>query len=207
MSLGTRLIHHIGTSAYLRIYWGNDCKTKRGIMSYHNSMKLITTSNIPYDHELGGNIKDYTDDKWPTHCDNCGIVVPPVDTIDGNTGRNLINRQVFRERLYNTASGSPEPGDIFWAEWFHSDGYCVLWDNCTDPRGHLHAVTPSGETWDIDGRASNCTKNDDRNHRCWVRHGPPEKITVDKNGVTCAAGGGSILVTGYHGFLINGRFT
>jgi lambda family phage portal protein len=53
--------------------------------------------------------------------------------------------------------------------------------------------TPGG-TWDIDGRASNCTRPDDDTHRCWVRHGDPRTgvVHVDKDGDTCGAGSGSI---------------
>lgn len=56
--------------------------------------------------------------------------------------------------------------------------------------------------WYLDGRASNCTKPDDMEHRCWVRHGKfGESMHVDKNGNTCQAGAGSIMVQGFHGFL------
>lgn len=41
--------------------------------------------------------------------------------------------------------------------------------------------------------------------RCWVRHGEPPIVTVNKDGLTCAAGAGSIGIGGgeryYHGFL------
>lgn len=79
---------------------------------------------------------------------------------------------------------------------------------------HLHAVCPNGQHWDIDSRASNCTRREDNVHRCWVRHGDPTQphtVHVDKNGDTCAAGAGSIIVNAkqpaYHGFLHNGRFS
>jgi hypothetical protein len=61
--------------------------------------------------------------------------------------------------------------------------------------------------WYIDDRASNCTKPDDKTHRCWVRHGTfGEKLTVDKAGNTCAAGAGSFFMDNqrWHGFLRNG---
>lgn len=61
--------------------------------------------------------------------------------------------------------------------------------------------------WHIDYRASNCTMKDDKDHRCWVRHGTVgEKLTVDKNGKTCAAGAGSFFMDNqrWHGFLRNG---
>jgi len=68
----------------------------------------------------------------------------------------------------------------------------------------LCVLTPGG-IWRIDSRASNCTMPYDYTHRCWVRHGEPPNITVDKVGVTCQAGAGSILIGGWHGFLRNGE--
>ncbi len=88
----------------------------------------------------------------------------------------------------------------------------------------------SGKTrWRIDGYASNCTspcrvcgvqrkdhtaslkdsghpyEDSVPEHRCWVRHGTVgEPIHVDKNGLTCQAGGGSIQTEGWHGFLHRG---
>lgn len=67
---------------------------------------------------------------------------------------------------------------------------------------------PGRHTWHIDGQASNCDMKDDTAHRCWVRHGTVgEELHVDKNGLTCGAGAGSISVDGYHGFLHNGELT
>jgi len=70
----------------------------------------------------------------------------------------------------------------------------------------LWVQTPGGG-WCIDSRASNCTMPYDYAHRCWVRHGEPPDITVDKNGVTCQAGAGSIQCGSYHGFLQGGVLT
>lgn len=70
----------------------------------------------------------------------------------------------------------------------------------------LTVMTPGGR-WVIDSRASNCGSPYDYNHRCWVRHGEPPMITVDKNGATCSAGAGSIQCGSYHGFLQNGELT
>lgn len=70
--------------------------------------------------------------------------------------------------------------------------------------------TLNGSThhWYIDCRASNCTMKEDKDHRCWVRHGTVgEKVTVDKNGKTCGAGGGSFFMgpnNEWHGFLRDG---
>jgi len=108
--------------------------------------------------------------------------------------------------VYDTEDGELHPGDMFFAPWSHHSGKCFAgWTNC-DGR-HLHVVLPNGATWNIDGRASNCTLPNDTEHRCWVRHGEPPNITVDKAGHTCAAGAGSILSGDYHGFLRNGWLT
>lgn len=70
----------------------------------------------------------------------------------------------------------------------------------------LFVVTPGG-VWNVDERASNCTLPNDNEHYCWVRHGIPPMVTVDKVGKTCAAGAGSIMMGKYHGFLRNGKLT
>lgn len=69
---------------------------------------------------------------------------------------------------------------------------------------YLAVVTPGG-TWIIDSRCSNCTLPNDNEHHCWVRHGTPPNVTVDKAGKTCQAGAGSIQCGKYHGFLRGGR--
>ena len=71
----------------------------------------------------------------------------------------------------------------------------------------LVVILPNRQPWNIDSRASNCTMPYDYEHRCWVRHGEPPNVTVDKNGLTCAAGAGSIQSGDYHGFLQNGVLT
>ena len=71
----------------------------------------------------------------------------------------------------------------------------------------LTVVCPNGHEWNIDSRASNCTMPYDYEHRCWVRHGEPPDIHVDKQGHTCAAGAGSIQAADYHGFLHHGTLT
>ena len=71
---------------------------------------------------------------------------------------------------------------------------------------HLVVITPGGK-WVIDSRASNCGSPWDYEHRCWVRHGQPPNITVNKAGLTCQAGAGSIQCCSYHGFLRDGELT
>jgi len=78
------------------------------------------------------------------------------------------------------------------------------WDNQYE--APLFVRTPGGD-WNIDSRANNCTLKNDRLHRCWIRHGVPPNVTVDKAGKTCSAGAGSIQAGTYHGFLKNGQLT
>lgn len=200
-----RLIEEIGRKAWLRIYWGG-CP-KGGV---HNAMKHLADSPDPTDYNFAGTLEDYPDQAaWPTHCEDCGAQVPEGSFLNRSHEHNQPIYQVFTRRLYKTASGQPEPGDVFWATWYHGEhrrGYCP-WDNCDDPRGHLMVVLPTGHHWDVDGRAGNCTMKDDRAHRCWVRHGEPPNLHVDKNGHTCSAGAGSIGSPGYHGFLHHGHLT
>lgn len=138
-----------------------------------------------------------SDPRWPREC-ACGYVFELGD-----------EWQVFHDPLYRRVDGrddrislrNPPPGAMWFSEW-------ILCDHEPKCATHLLAITPdTSHAWDIDGRASNCTMPADRTHRCWVRHGEPPRITVDKNGPTCAAGAGSIVAGAYHGFLIAGRFT
>ena len=99
------------------------------------------------------------------------------------------------------------PGAMWRATWLEE----LDW-HWKGPDGHvIQVVLPDGHIWTIDGRATNCTRVDmpeDDGHRCWIRHGTPPVLTVDKNGVTCQAGAGSIASPlGYHGFLREGWLT
>lgn len=115
---------------------------------------------------------------------------------------------VDSEWFYDTASGQPERGDLWWSE---HEGQCD-WTNC--PGRHLVGNCPDGHHWDVDSRASNCSLPDDHTHRCWVIQGTPPDVTVGKAGPTCSAGAGSIQtysrspngqqVGSWHGFLDGG---
>lgn len=102
------------------------------------------------------------------------------------------------------------PGAMWFATWFMNDEVPPRnfvsggWTNNFEPS--LIVRTPGGD-WDVDSRAGNCTMKEDKLHRCWCRHGVAPNVTVDKNGRTCAAGGGSIICGNYHGFLQNGHLT
>lgn len=138
--------------------------------------------------------------KWKeVVCNTCSLKAPACSDCKSNNVTNT--------KRYNTDSGKPEPGDLFWDLSYHDyeTGKCWLWDNCSGP--HLMAVLPNGHHWDIDSRASNCTMKEDKMHRCWVRNNDLSNMHVDKNGLTCGAGAGSIVAGDYHGFLHNGNFT
>lgn len=91
-------------------------------------------------------------------------------------------------------------GGMWFADWY-GDSFCK------PQLEHVLIVKTPGGDWVVDGQSSNCTIPDDRKqerHHCWIIEGKLPNITVSKNGITCQAGGGSILIGSYHGFLRNG---
>ena len=181
----------------LRIYESAD-KPCTAEMSYHNAALPIDEIPVSYDEEGYVNNRtdwDFTDPRFPTVC-KCGWIFT-----------NKAQKQLFIEELYTCkASGiittlrEASPGAMWNAWWMKSLGL-NLQDNM-----FLAVICPDGQQWLIDSRASNCTMKEDNIHKCWCRHGVPPNITVDKNGNTCQAGGGSIQTGKYHGFLQNGEF-
>lgn len=140
---------------------------------------------------------DKSDPRWPKECDRCHAL------LDDTTNWQLFAlQQYLREDTGEIFSLGPDKGTqvpaggMWFADWMQDiwkgpDGKC------------LNVMTPGGP-WCIDSDASNCTRKDDKVHKCWVRHGVAPDITVDKNGDTCAAGAGSIMCRDYHGFLQKG---
>jgi hypothetical protein len=190
-----RLITEVGTRVSLRRYWGDDCPNCVGSKTrgYHNAQRPLLDVPALEAWDAGGEPRDHPADRWPTQCEGCGAPVPESAA-----------RQVFRRRLYDTPSGKPEPGDMYWLRCLlDTRGGCPYWDNC-DGR-HLHVVLPNGHDWDCDSRCSNCSLRDDRTHRCWIRTGEPPLVTAGKSGHTCSAGAGSIAAPGWHGFLRDGQ--
>lgn len=209
-----RFLTHVGTVAYLRSYASSDDYKTRPCPThgYHDAMTELSRSHVTYDDELGGRDESHPIESYPTLCD-CGYVF----------GKDT-RRHILRRRLLITAQGEEvpwenlQPGDLFYLNIDRGDEhYCHgRWTNCDG--NHLHCVLPGGHHWDIDSRASNCTMKEDTVHRCWVRHGDPSRmlpvgpngimrngvIHVDKNGLTCRAGAGSIVVPAFHGFLHHG---
>jgi len=212
MGLTTRLITEVGTRASLRVFnYSSEivCPVSKD-RGCEASVKLADSA-VREDWEPCGQPEQYPDDRWPTACAACGRAFQPN-----------AHRQVHKDRLYDSPSGKPEPGDMYWTDqehweqdvtgWFDKAKQerpckptrCLArWTNC-DGR-HLHVVLPDGHVWNASGRASNCGLEDDQEHRCWVLTGEPPKITASKSGRTCQAGAGSIAsASGWHGFLVNG---
>lgn len=137
----------------------------------------------------------FEDVAWPEPCPTCNM---PMDYDDAGW------RSTGSVRYYRRV----DTGEVRLGIMAFGPG--AMWDNALshgrkgdDGRG-LAVILPNGDTWHIDSRASNCGRPDDDLHRCWVRHGEVPQITVDKDGNTCPAGGGSIQAGDYHGRLLGG---
>lgn len=205
-------IYQIGEVMNIKCFWIEPTNTQKlflrryisgslcSVHSYHDMRNYIGT--IPEVRDEAGYIKvpdvpsiDHTDSRWPVVCD-CGYEFKEAG-----------EWQLFNESIYKRIDTGEEftlrdaPVGAIWNAFWMGD-----WQNGPDGRS-LVAKLPGRYDWMIDGSASNCTKPEDKVHRCWVRHGEPPNLTVDKNGNTCNAGGGSIVVPGWHGFLINGELT
>lgn len=159
---------------------------------------------LPFDHRPSNQhprLEDFLDDpRWPQVCDWCKR---PFSSLAMQA-----QQQIFTDGVLRTHWGERRT----MRQWYHVPG--AMWNQpwLNDMPGHfgpdglsLCVVCPDGEHWSIDGPASNCTMKDDKIHKCWVRHGTPPNLTVDKNGFTCKAGAGSIQTTNWHGFLRNGN--
>jgi len=175
---------------YLRRYASSDGKGGH----YHNAKNLIETvrgktlcadpSNHPEYH------KYLEDPKWPKACE-CGYEFKDDDKWQ------IFHSKVFKRRddgSLLTLEDAPA-GAMYYNDWkYHREG----------PDGHTLYVKTPGGWWNVDSRASNCTLPDDKEHYCWVREGAVPNVNVTKNGNTCSAGAGSIMVGDYHGFLRDG---
>ena len=170
--------------------------------NYHNAMLLLGEEPIQWvEHERGRIIADRSDrmpppedPRWPRKCERCAYEFAPDDQYQ-LFGRTLYRRQDTGD--ITTIEDAPD-GAMWNAYWMTprlgGDGMFLM------------AKVPGGCHWALDSRASNCDMPNDNEHRCWIRHGTPPLITVDKNGHTCGAGGGSIQTANWHGFLRNGEF-
>ncbi len=190
------LIEEAGTiRRYLRRYHRSVCSAPSTPFSGMVELDIVPhpPRTIIRMEEKPSNIVPYEDSRWPDRCE-CGRVFLPTD-----------EWQIFTDTIYRRVDTGEEmslrtaPPGAMWDAWWHPD----YWKG---PDGRsLVVMCPGGSEWNIDSKASNCTMKDDWVHRCWIRHGEPPNITVDKNGPTCAAGAGSIQTRNWHGFLRNGE--
>lgn len=183
---------------YLRRYAGNSkCS---GPMGYHDAMTFLDESSEVigdngYWEDSGQTAKDFIGNSlWPTHC-ACGYEFQMNDQWQlfsdhiyrrADTGEEMTLREAPEGAMWNAFWMSGHGG------WTGDDGRSII---CRVPKAH---------DWHIDGPASNCARPNEPHH-CWVRHGDPPNLTVDKNGNTCAAGAGSIQTKEWHGFLRDGE--
>jgi hypothetical protein len=139
---------------------------------------------------------------WPTTCARCGIDIP--DPIHQHWSQRIWRRTDTGEERFNHSNPDVATADIPIAE----PGACwnAHWMPSAVDGVYLMVRCPDGHDWAVDSRASNCGLPDDDEHRCWVRHGDPRecRVTVDKNGLTCPSGAGSIQTPNWHGFLRDG---
>jgi hypothetical protein len=191
---------------------------------YHNAMVYYGMEDSAYRidedgrkiHKLLKTPKPPKSDRmWPVQCELCNYQFHDDD-----------HWQLFSDSLYVRADTGEEipfrdaPVGAVWEVYWMSH-----YDKYVGADGKAWSVKTPGGEWHIDGIASNCDikckhcnmprfDHQDRSpnctfeqahpHKCWVRHGEAPDFTVDKDGITCGAGAGSILVGGYHGFFRNG---
>lgn len=154
----------------------------RSVTPGNDAWPALSDAEIPHD-----------DSRWPVQCDGCSYVFTESDHWTIQRQQIYVDKATGLEHRLSDQT----PGMMWDAFWMHRSR--------TGPDSrYLCVVCPNGRTWEIDSRCSNCALPDDNEHRCWIRHGEPPNLIVDKNGKTCAAGAGSIQAGDYHGFLGQG---
>lgn len=171
-----------------------------GAWGYHRAIAIVVPQQ-PKSGEASGDNWPHDDPRWPAKCQDCDYLF--VDTDAWQCNRNPLFSRSDTGELVGLMDAPA--GALWYADWLTTERY-------KGPDGRtLCARTPGGD-WIIDSVASNCTLRDDESHRCWMRHGTPPNVTVNKEPEppfdhTCSAGAGSIQAGAYHGFLTNGEFT
>jgi hypothetical protein len=172
------------------------CPLPIGYHNAHSPLEVVPTRTL---EELEAAepmpLPPHDDSRWPATC-ACGYSFRPED-----------EWQRFAEPLYRRADTgeamtlSQAPAGAMWfAPWL---------DAFQQPQGEhcLMVKTPGGD-WCLDSQCSPCGFPDDHQqklHHCWLWHGTLPDITVSKEGgLTCLAGGGSVVLNGWHGFLRSG---
>lgn len=155
---------------------------------------------------------------WPQRKIKCAMCGEPAECRSVATFTEM--RRVDTGEIF--ARPHDLPVGAVYADWdqYGDDDSPHNWANAPDGEGRryrvfrpsadgrvLVCVLPDGHHWIIDSRCNNCGSPNDDMHWCWVRHGRPEDGTlhVDKEGLTCSAGAGSIATGKWHGFLHNGQ--
>jgi hypothetical protein len=189
--------------------------------------ELIVPVPVGYETDeriTSGDCFQHADPRWPTHC-TCGFEFREEDNWQLSVDRLYRRADTSEEmRLHEWPAGA-----MWFADWMLIEGS----NHYRGPDGHSLVVRlPDGHDWNVDGGCNNCDSpcrvcgvayhshpawrgpagdthmyEDARPHKCWVRHGEARtgQVTVDKNGVTCGAGAGSIATPGWHGFLTQGE--
>jgi hypothetical protein len=191
----------------IRRYTMSDSKPCQNTPYGHSaSIDLDDESDAIIDEKTGEHkiidAKQYRiDDERLRKCEYCDYVFTDDDAWSVWQEPVMVRRDT-NERMTLRTAPIGAMWDAKWMGEFHRgpDGIC------------LTVRTPGGD-WDVDGRANNCGKKDEKwsepgHHYCWVRHGNPRSdppsMHVDKNGNTCNAGAGSIAIGNWHGFLDHG---
>lgn len=186
---------------WLRRYARDATCSAKGNNSYHQAMSVV--GDVPEVKGSDGRVRAIDpsefagDQRWPTHC-ACGYAFSADDEWQ------VFTRSLYRRMDDPAAAPLPiedmPPGAMWNAWWFANHKSWVGPDGMS-----LMVRCPDGHDWAVDGQASNCTMPNDDVHKCWVRHGDPRKgeVHVDKKGLTCKAGAGSIQTGKWHGFLHN----
>jgi len=191
----------IGLRRYTVGQGGFDCAH-----GHHQALVIIGKATAAFDEANGRRYLRQRDDglatsdpRWPTKCEGCDYVFEPEDKWQ-HWSDLLYRRTDTGEEM--TLRNAP-PGACWDAWWMPSN-----WRDRSPDGIYLMVRLPNRHDWAVDSEASNCTRKGEK-HQCWVRHGDPRecRVTVDKDGDTCAAGAGSILAGDYHGFLQNGILT
>jgi hypothetical protein len=184
---------------------------------YCNAMRLLDEVDEEWTEHIGEDgskfrarssydAKNWPFDAFPTSCERCSREMEKPE------------RQIFADEIYLVKTGDRSGQTFVRRElpvgaMFEIDYYRDIPDWCGRDGISLFVVTPGGE-WGVDMRANNCTRPDDKAHRCWVRRGDPRTgyVHVDKDATiqeTCEAGAGSIWINkdgprDWHGFLYRG---
>lgn len=182
----TRFIKIIGKRKTIFKYWESKSPCRHG--NWHNTATSVigTGDNVEFDETDENHLPNI-----PEVCVFCGKKPNPEDKV--HHSRSL-------GPYFNTASGRPEPGDLWYSEYPPIDHF---WDNKKDL--NLYCCLPNGVHWNIDSRANNCPWKENRTHRCWKRSGNPEDGTIHVEHGDCPVGAGSIQAGDYHGFLHHGH--